>query len=65
MRVAIEGHSHLTRETGSMAVINKDTQGRQQVLARRQALKDKDTEIADLKEQISQLWEIVNKLAAK
>ena len=55
MKVKVEGHSNLVRDTRSQAIINTDSSAYARYMARKAKQQDKDDEIRDVIRDVNEL----------
>lgn len=65
MKVKVKDHEDLVRDTQTQAVLNSDLTSLQAYKNRREALRKKDNELESLKEEVSELKDLVHKLLAE
>jgi hypothetical protein len=65
MKVKVKDHDDLVRDTKTQAVLNSDLTSLQAYKKRRDALRKKDNELESLKEEVSELKDLVHKLLAE
>jgi hypothetical protein len=65
MKVKVKDHDDLVRDTQTKAVLNSDLTSLQAYKQRRDALRKKDNELESLKEEVSELKDLVHKLLAE
>jgi gamma-glutamyltranspeptidase len=65
MKLKVKDHDDLVRDTQTQAVLNSDLTSLQAYKKRRDALRKKDSELESLKEEVSELKDLVHKLLAE
>jgi hypothetical protein len=65
MKLKVKNHDDLVRDTQTQAVLNSDLTSLQAYKKRRDALRKKDNELESLKEEVSELKDLVHKLLAE
>jgi len=65
MKVKVQDHDNLVRDTNTQAVLNTDLTSLEAYKQRRDALRKKDTEVESLKNEVSELKQLVQNLLAE
>jgi archaellum component FlaC len=65
MKVKVKDHDNLVRDMQTQAVLNNDLTSLDAYKKRREALRKKDNELESLKEEVSELKDLVHKLLAE
>jgi hypothetical protein len=65
MKVKVENHDNLVRDTKTKAVLNTDMTSLQAYKQRRESLRKKDKDLESLKNEVSELKDLVQKLLAE
>jgi hypothetical protein len=65
MKVKVENHDNLVRDTQTKAVLNTDMTSLQAYKQRREELRKRDNDFDSLKNEVSELKDIVQKLLAE
>lgn len=64
-RINVEGHSNLVRDTNSGAILNINKSEVEIARARKEARRQKDRELEDLKNEVSEIKDLLHKLIEK
>ena len=65
MTIKVDGHSHLIRDEESHAIVNTDNEAYRLTLRRRSIVTAQRNEINTLKNEVSEVKELLNKLIEK
>jgi hypothetical protein len=64
-QIKVEGHSNLVRDTNSGAILNINKSEVEIARARKEARRQKDREFEDLKNEVSEIKDLLHKLIEK
>ena len=64
-RINVEGHSNLVRDTNSGAILNINKSEVEIARARKEARRQKDRELEDLKNEVGEIKNLLHKLIEK
>ena len=65
MKVGIEGHNSLVRDTNNMAVINTDSSALEAARRRQKEAQDKANELQQLKDDVAELKQMMKEVLKK
>lgn len=65
MGIKVEGHTHLIRDESSHAIVNTDVETFNLTLRRRQILKSQRNEINSLREEMTEIKQLLNNVLEK
>tara|TARA_B100000902_G_C27249467_1_gene884441 strand:- start:758 stop:958 length:201 start_codon:yes stop_codon:yes gene_type:complete len=65
MGIKVEGHTHLVRDETSHAIVNTDVETFNLTLRRRQILKSQRNEINSLREEMTEIKQLLNNVLEK
>tara|TARA_B100001063_G_C16681134_1_gene511808 strand:- start:462 stop:662 length:201 start_codon:yes stop_codon:yes gene_type:complete len=65
MGIKVEGHTHLVRDESSHAIVNTDVETFNLTLRRRQILKSQRNEINSLREEMTEIKQLLNNVLEK
>ena len=65
MKVGIEGHNSLVRDTSNMAVINTDSSALEAARRRQKEAQDKANELQQLKDDVAELKQMMKEVLKK
>ena len=64
-RIKVEGHTNLVRDTHSGAILNINNSEVENARSRKEARRNKDREFEDLKNEVSEIKNLLHKLIEK